>query len=83
MTRPEGGYFVWLELPKRVDAMELYHAAFAEGISTAPGPMFSPSSRFQRCIRVNTGQVWTAKIDGALSTLGRMVTQRVGATGVK
>ncbi|WP_077038314.1 PLP-dependent aminotransferase family protein, partial [Pelomonas sp. KK5] len=32
-TQPEGGYFVWLELPPRVDALELHRLALSQGIS--------------------------------------------------
>src|SRR5438067_2280474 len=41
VTRPRGGYFLWVELPKSVDALRLHRGALEEGISVAPGPMFS------------------------------------------
>jgi DNA-binding transcriptional MocR family regulator len=39
-TRPEGGYFLWLELPPAVDAAELNVAAADVGISFVPGEGF-------------------------------------------
>ena len=55
ISRPRGGYFVWVELPERVDAMRLHLAALANGIGVAPGHLFSPDARFARCLRINCG----------------------------
>ncbi|VFR56127.1 Transcriptional regulator, GntR family domain / Aspartate aminotransferase [plant metagenome] len=69
-TRPEGGYFLWLELPAGVDALTLHRHALAQGISVAPGPIFSAQDRYRHCLRLNYGHA-----DGALDaveTLGRM-----------
>jgi ABC-type tungstate transport system substrate-binding protein len=48
-------------------------AALAEGISIAPGPIFSPTRQFADCMRLNFGQPWTARTEAAIATLGRMV----------
>lgn len=55
VARPRGGYFAWIDLPERVDAMRLHQAALANGIGVAPGHLFSPDARFSRCIRINCG----------------------------
>jgi 2-aminoadipate transaminase len=44
-TRPEGGYFLWLELPAHVDAGELNTAATAAGVSFVPGAGFFGDGR--------------------------------------
>ncbi|GAB7523004.1 aminotransferase-like domain-containing protein [Paraburkholderia sp. 2C] len=72
-TRPDGGYFVWLEFPEPIDAMELHRLAIEHGISVAPGPMFSVAHAFENCIRLNFGHPWNAKIDDALRVLGELV----------
>jgi DNA-binding transcriptional MocR family regulator len=41
-NRPEGGYFLWLDLPDGVDAVELLAAAEAAGVTFVPGPDFFP-----------------------------------------
>jgi 2-aminoadipate transaminase len=41
-NRPEGGYFLWLELPDGVDAVELLVAAERLGVTFVPGPDFFP-----------------------------------------
>jgi DNA-binding transcriptional MocR family regulator len=41
-NRPEGGYFLWLDLPDAVDAVELLARAEAAGVTFVPGPDFFP-----------------------------------------
>ena len=70
---PAGGYFLWIELPHQVDALEVHRVALREGISIAPGPMFSARREFGSCIRLNTGHPWTVQLDSAVAMLGRIV----------
>ena len=72
VTRPAGGYFLWLELPGNVDALTLQRRAAAQGISIAPGPMFSASRGFANCIRLNCGHPLDARVEAALQTLGKL-----------
>ncbi|WP_213957147.1 PLP-dependent aminotransferase family protein [Variovorax sp. dw_954] len=71
-TRPLGGYFLWLELPKHVDALDLHRRALAQGISVAPGPVFSATRGFGNHLRLNYGHAWDARSERALETLGRL-----------
>ncbi|WP_341318730.1 PLP-dependent aminotransferase family protein [Paraburkholderia sp. IMGN_8] len=72
-TKPEGGYFLWLELPHEVDAMELHRQAISQGLSLAPGPIFSASHGYRQCIRINFGHPLTAKIEGSVKILGQLL----------
>ncbi|MEI2832449.1 GntR family transcriptional regulator MpaR [Pseudomonas mosselii] len=72
-SQPSGGYFLWLELPEQMDALKLFHMALAQGISIAPGPIFSPTRRFGNCIRLNYGSPWGDGAEQAMETLGRIV----------
>ena len=71
VTRPPGGYFVWVEMPAACDAMKLHREALARGISIAPGPIFSPRQRFGNCLRLNHGHAWDERTAKAIATLGR------------
>ena len=86
-TRPEGGYFLWLELPPGCDAWALYQRALQHGISLAPGPLFSATptgSAFAHCLRLNYGIAWDTATEAALQQLGawcgEMVAGGLGAT---
>jgi DNA-binding transcriptional MocR family regulator len=71
-TRPAGGYFLWIELPGKADALELHRQALSLGISVAPGPMFSAHRGFTNCLRLNYGHAWDARAQEAIQTLGKL-----------
>jgi len=71
-TRPDGGYFVWLELPPATDSLELHRLALKHGISLAPGPIFSPRREYRNCVRLNYGHPWSAQLDRAVRQLARL-----------
>lgn len=77
VSRPQGGYFVWLELPAGCDALALHRRALDAGISIAPGPIFSATRAFGHCIRLNYGHPWSAPVAAAIATLGRLVAQQL------
>ena len=72
VTRPEGGFVLWAELPKDVDSLELQDRAIAEGISLVPGPLFSPKKAYRNFIRLNAAY-WSDEVEEALAKLGVMV----------
>jgi DNA-binding transcriptional MocR family regulator len=73
VTQPDGGYFVWLELPRGADSLELHRRALEQGISIAPGPIFSPRREFRNCVRLNYGHPWTPELDHAIRELAQLV----------
>ncbi|MDM8347918.1 GntR family transcriptional regulator MpaR [Pseudomonas sp. sp1636] len=73
VTRPSGGYFLWFEFPERLDSLQLLRLALAQGISLAPGPIFSASQGFRHCARLNYGHPWDTRSEQAMEVLGRLV----------
>ncbi len=69
VTRPEGGFVVWVELPAEVDAFAVYQQALRKGISVAPGTLFTTTDRFRNCIRLSAA-FWSERIRDALRTIG-------------
>jgi DNA-binding transcriptional MocR family regulator len=72
VTRPEGGYMLWIELPRDVQALRLHELALQKRISVAPGPIFSSQRRYSNFIRVNFGHPWSKAMDDAVKTLGML-----------
>jgi DNA-binding transcriptional MocR family regulator len=72
VSRPEGGYFLWAELPPQVDALALHRQALAQGISLAPGQIFSADRRFAHCVRINYGHPAHDRLQPALECVGRL-----------
>jgi DNA-binding transcriptional MocR family regulator len=73
VTQPQGGYFLWLELPDHVDAIDVHRKALEQGFSIAPGPIFSARREFAHCLRLNYGHEWTAASERAIKALGAIV----------
>src|SRR5216684_7335959 len=73
ITKPGGGHVLWAELPRGVDALDLYEAAAAAGIRIAPGPMFSPTGGYRNFIRLNTGFPWRPSTERQIERLGQLV----------
>lgn len=72
VTQPEGGYFMWAELPAGVDALELHRLAASQGIGIAPGHLFSADSRYSHHLRLNFGHPDHAGVEAALKTVGQI-----------
>jgi DNA-binding transcriptional MocR family regulator len=73
VTRPEGGYFLWIEMPEHVDALTVHRLALSHGIGVAPGHIFSADRRFTNCLRLNFGHAGDARSPEAVRTLGQIV----------
>ncbi|MBL1419855.1 MAG: PLP-dependent aminotransferase family protein [Alphaproteobacteria bacterium] len=76
VSRPSGGFLLWLELPYQIDGKALFKQALDKGICFAPGTVFSPNpevdNRFANCMRLSCGHEWNEQIDKAIQTLGKM-----------
>ncbi len=72
VTRPQGGYVVWIELPRSVNALALYWKALEKRIGIAPGPIFSAKRQYPNFIRLHCGFDWSDRMEEALVTLGRL-----------
>ncbi|HZY37719.1 MAG TPA: PLP-dependent aminotransferase family protein [Mucilaginibacter sp.] len=73
VSRPEGGYGLWIELNKKVNAFELYEQAIAYNIVISPGQIFSTDSRFTNFIRISFGIPFSDEIDRCLKKLGELI----------
>ncbi|KQT42471.1 MULTISPECIES: PLP-dependent aminotransferase family protein [unclassified Methylophilus] len=73
LTPPQGGYFLWVKLPDGVNALAVHRIALTNGISIAPGPIFSAQKKFTDYIRLNYGHIWDASIEVSLATLGNII----------
>lgn len=71
-TRPTGGFVLWVELPRSIDALDFHARLLEQGISVTPGPVFSPSRRYGNFIRLSCGSPWSERIERALVTVGRL-----------
>jgi DNA-binding transcriptional MocR family regulator len=71
MTRPLGGFILWVEMPAGTDAIQLYHRAIEQGISIVPGPLFSLSGKYGNHIRLSAA-FWDERMERGIRTLGEL-----------
>ncbi|SIO30522.1 transcriptional regulator, GntR family [Paraburkholderia phenazinium] len=71
-STPAGGYVLWVELPEKVDSMRLYQLALENGITIAPGNMFSASNAYSNFIRLNYSYAWSPEIERAVQTVAKL-----------
>jgi DNA-binding transcriptional MocR family regulator len=80
VTRPRGGFILWLQFPEEFDALVLYEEALAHSINIAPGVMFSPSGQYRNCVRLNCGLPWSPRIEQAMQILGQLCKRQLART---
>lgn len=80
LTRPSGGFVLWVGLPEAVDSLELYKKAHASGITLAPGYVFSPTQQFPNFIRLNAAE-FNYATERAMEQLGGMIGELAKSAG--
>jgi DNA-binding transcriptional MocR family regulator len=73
ISQPQGGYALWIELDKSINAFELYQAAMAQNISVAPGQIFSTDARFTNFIRISFGRPYDEVLENSFKVLGELI----------
>jgi len=72
LSRPQGGFVLWVELPEGIDSLDLQERAVAEGAAVAPGPIFSASGGYRNFLRISCGHPWGPAAEQALQTVARI-----------
>ena len=77
MSKPQGGFVAWIQLPKQVSVPKLYAEARNKGISISPGDIFSSSNKYQSSIRLTYSNSWTAERIAAIKILGELANNQI------
>ena len=73
-TRPEGGMFVWLTLPRGMDGAKLLAQALQEEkVAFVPGGAFFADGSGKNALRLNFSSPSHAAIDEGIARLGRVL----------
>ena len=73
LSKPQGGFVSWLQLPNQVNATQLYMKAKEQGIIIAPGEIFSSNpQKYRHSIRLSYANEWTKERESAIQLLGRL-----------
>jgi DNA-binding transcriptional MocR family regulator len=79
LSRPAGGFVIWVELNKEINSYQLYQEALKHGISIVPGQIFSVGGNYKHCIRIGYGRAYDDSIDYGLKLLGTLVKKQLKA----
>ena len=69
ISDPKGGCVLWLELDSSINSADVFQLALQQNISVSPGTLFSPSNRYQHCIRLSYGLPWNDRVEEGLIVL--------------
>lgn len=72
---PNGGLFIWLELPEGVNTLEMFDYVFQKNIAYVPGGFFSPDGSGWNTMRLNFSTSSEEKIAQCIPILGQMICQ--------
>ena len=72
-TTPQGGFFLWVELPGEYDTLALFRLASRKGISFTPGRLFSRTNIYGNCLRLSCGILAENEIDAAVNSLAKLL----------
>jgi DNA-binding transcriptional MocR family regulator len=83
VSRPEGGLFVWVTLPRGVDGDEIAAAARDRGVLLSPGSLFHFDGGGRNTLRLTFSAVAPDPIDRGISVLGALLRERVPGGSLK
>jgi 2-aminoadipate transaminase len=72
-TRPEGGMFIWVTLPKQIDAMKLLDQAIASRVAFVPGSPFYANEPETNTLRLSFVTVPPERIREGVAVLGKLI----------
>ncbi|MGB9990821.1 aminotransferase-like domain-containing protein [Massilia sp. SM-13] len=76
-TKPEGGMFIWVTLPKHINAMELLDEAIQNKVAFVPGAPFYANEPETNTLRLSFVTVPPERIRQGIEILGKLIKARL------
>jgi len=76
-TVPEGGFFVWVEMPSFLDLKTILAEAVERGVTYVPGDAFFPDGRGRNCMRLGFCYASPEKIREGIARLADVLEDRL------
>jgi len=74
-TYPEGGMFIWVEMPGNIDAREVLMESIKENVAFIPGEPFYPNGGVKNTFRLNFSNANESKIKEGIERLSKVLKQ--------
>jgi len=75
-TRPEGGLFIWVTLPRNLDGEELFQAAQSRGVIYNKGDLFHSNADGSHTLRLTYSTASPSQIETGVKILGDLIQDR-------
>ncbi|KQQ39976.1 2-aminoadipate aminotransferase [Duganella sp. Leaf126] len=76
-TRPEGGMFIWVTLPKHINAIALLDEAIAQKVAFVPGAPFYANDPATNTLRLSFVTVAPERIRAGIEILARLIAAKI------
>jgi DNA-binding transcriptional MocR family regulator len=73
LSKPQGGFVLWIELDPKIDSVELYKQCLKQKISISPGIIYSASNRYRNHIRINCGHLFEERTKNAIQKIAILI----------
>ncbi len=72
-TSPEGGMFLWVTLPKKLNSRDLFNNAIKQNVAFVPGAPFYANGGGENTMRLNFSNSSPDKIKEGIARLGKVI----------
>jgi 2-aminoadipate transaminase len=76
-TKPEGGMFIWVSLPDKIDTKEMFADAIKAKVAYVHGASFCVDGSGKNCMRLNFSNTDDVKIEEGIKRLARIIKERL------
>ncbi|MCV4285258.1 aminotransferase-like domain-containing protein [Pseudomonas capsici] len=80
VSRPQGGFMLWVELAEDFDTLRLNRALLEHNVQIAVGSIFSASGKYRNCLRMNFAPKPTPEIESAVRQIGLTIAKMSAQT---
>ena len=77
-TRPDGGLFIWVNLPEGVDAKQLLQTAVSRHVAYVPGTHFYANGGHENTLRLNFSNSTEEQIVQGMGVLRQVISEALG-----
>ena len=76
-TKPDGGMFIWVTLPVKIDTKEMFLDAIKAKVAYVHGASFCPDGTGHNTMRLNFSNTDDNKIEEGIKRLGKIIKERL------
>ena len=76
-TKPAGGLFLWVTLPKNIDTMELFYYAIKHKVAFVPGNVFFGENAEKNHMRINFSYASKDDLVEAIRRLSNCIKEKI------